>query len=86
MNQITGVSLSSDIVDLLIRLDSLLELAATDEQDTAELAERLNALPASEIRHILNLLLARGIVLAASEAPAVPVAVVASEEVVPSNV
>jgi hypothetical protein len=76
-NHITGASLSADIVSSLVSLDALLELAATSEEDKAELAARLTALDASEIRHILNLLLDRGIVLASS--PAVPVEV--TEEV-----
>ena len=62
-NPLTGTTLAADILDRLIQLDALLELAATDEQDKAELAARLTALDASEIRHILNLLLERGIVL-----------------------
>jgi hypothetical protein len=69
----TGTSLAADIVNDLISLDA--KLGHCDEEDSAELAERLTTLDASEIRHILNLLLERGVVLAAP----VPVTAVAEE-------
>jgi hypothetical protein len=68
VNSQTATTLAADIVNDLISLDA--KLGHCDEEDKAELAERLTALDASEIRNILNLLLDRGIVLATATADA----------------
>ena len=67
-------SLAADIISDLISLDA--KMSILDQEDHAELAERLTALDASELRHIFDLLLERGIVLAAP----VPVAPEVTEE------
>lgn len=47
----TGMSIAADTVNRIIQLDALLGHA--DEDDRAELAERLAALDPAELKHIL---------------------------------
>ncbi|MEK6803930.1 MAG: hypothetical protein AABZ34_14870 [Nitrospirota bacterium] len=63
----TGTSLATDIVNKMIELDSL--LAHADAEDKGELAERLSNLPASEVLHILELLIERGLIQKTPEHP-----------------
>lgn len=61
----TGTTLATDIINKMIELDAM--LAHADEDDKAELGQRLSDLPASEVMHVLELLIERGLIHKAPE-------------------